>query len=248
MTQKTITAALVIIGDEILSGRTKDENLNFLAVGLGEIGVNLKEVRVVIDGEEEIIEAVNALRKKYDYVFTSGGVGPTHDDITSAAIAKAFDDEYLVNEEAKTILENYYGHGNLNEARLKMAFMPSKAILIQNEINAASGFKIENVFVLAGIPKIFRIMFEGTKTELQGGTKTKMQEIKITLTESVIAKDFANLQQKYPQIIMGSYPSEATTSLVFRGTDYEILEKSVNEMILILKNLQSDCVLAVVKS
>jgi molybdenum cofactor synthesis domain-containing protein len=248
MTQKIITAALVIIGDEILSGRTKDENLNFLAVSLGEIGINLKEVRVIIDGEEEIVEAVNALRKKHDYVFTSGGVGPTHDDITSAAIAKAFDDEYLVNEEAKAILENYYGHGNLNEARLKMAFMPSKATLIQNEVDVASGFKIENVFVLAGIPKIFRIMFEGSKKDLRGGAKTKMQEIKITLTESVIAKDFANLQQKYPQIIMGSYPSEGATSLVFRGTDYETLEKSTNEMISILKNLQSECVLAVVKS
>jgi molybdenum cofactor synthesis domain-containing protein len=248
MIKETVTAALVIIGDEILSGRTKDENMNFLAVSLGEMGINLKEVHVVIDGEEEIVEAINVLRKKYDYVFTSGGVGPTHDDITSAAITKAFDDEYLINEEAKTILENYYGHGNLNEALLKMAFMPSKATLIQNEINAVSGFKIENVFVLAGIPKIFRIMFEGAKKDLQGGAKTKMQEVKIALTESVIAKDFANLQQKYPQIIMGSYPGEGTTSLVFRGTDYETLEKSVNEMISILKNLQSDSVLTVVKS
>jgi molybdenum cofactor synthesis domain-containing protein len=242
---KTVTAALVIIGDEILSGRTQDLNINFLARGLAEIGINLREVRVVPDIEAEIIFAVNEVRKKFDYVFTSGGIGPTHDDITSESIAKAFGDKIIQNETAVSILITHYGKENLNDARLKMACVPSKAKLLENSVSSAPGFRIENVFVMAGIPKIFQAMFSAAKAELQSGKKVESREIKINLTESVIAKPFADLQKKYPQVIMGSYPHEEkqgeksiwTTSLVFRGTELDLLEKAVEEMKKILEKL-----------
>lgn len=248
MSEKNVTAGLLIIGDEILSGRTQDANLNFLAKSLADIGINLQEVRVVPDIEGEIIEAINALRKKFNYVFTSGGIGPTHDDITSATIAKAFNDQLIKNEEAAQLLLKYYGEGNMNEARMKMAFIPSSAKLLFNPVSSAPGFRIENVFVMAGVPKIFRAMFEAAKTELVGGKKTKAQEIKITLTESMIAKDFSDLQKKYEQVVMGSYPSDGGTSLVFRSIDYQALEQSVKEMIAILQKIKSDVVITVIKS
>ena len=220
----------MIIGDEILSGRTKDANLNFLAINLAEMGINLREVRVIPDIEEEIISALNLLRKKFDYVFTSGGIGPTHDDITSLSVAKAFGDKYEKNAEAEKILIQYYGAGNVNEARLKMAFLPSSASLLDNPVTSAPGFRIENVFVMAGVPKIFQAMFAAAKKELIGGKITKSLEIKIALTESVIAKDFEELQKKYTQVVMGSYPFDGGTSLVFRSTNYEALEHAVSEM------------------
>lgn len=231
-----VTAAFVMIGDELLSGRTQDANLNFLAKNLTEMGINLREVRVVPDVEEEIIFAVNSVRKKFDYVFTSGGIGPTHDDITSAAIAKAFEDKYQKNQLAAEILEQHYGKKNLNEARMKMAFIPSKASLLDNPISSAPGFRIENVFVMAGVPKIFQAMFFAAKKELVGGAKTKSREIKITLTESVIAKNFSDLQQKYLQVAMGSYPFEGGTSLVFRSTDHQALDSALAEMVDLIEN------------
>jgi molybdenum cofactor synthesis domain-containing protein len=231
MNKEKVTAGLLIIGDEILSGRTHDANLNFLAVSLAEIGVTLSEVRVVPDIEKEIIDAVNALRQRFDYVFTSGGIGPTHDDITSDSIAKAFGDKLIPHPQAMKILQDHYGAENVNEARAKMGFMPSKASLLDNPISSAPGFRIENVFVMAGIPKIFQAMFEAAKKELIGGKKTKSKELVISLTESIIAADFSALQQKYPQVIMGSYPFDGGTSLVFRSTDYDLLEKAVSEML-----------------
>ncbi len=240
MTKKEIvTAAFVIIGDEILSGRTADKNMNFLAQQLTELGINLREVRVVPDIEKEIIDTVNALRAKFDYIFTSGGIGPTHDDITAAAIANAFNDELIKNDEAVKILINYYGEQNLNEARLKMAFIPKSARLLDNPVSSAPGFRIENVFVMAGVPKVFQAMFEAASKELIGGKKIKMREMKITLGESFIAKDFANLQQKYPQVSMGSYPSEEGTALVFRSIDYNALEKSFTEMAETLEKIKA---------
>ncbi len=248
MNQKIITAAFLIIGDEILSGRTKDENLNFLALQLGELGVVLREVRVVADIELEIIEAVNALRSKFDYVFTSGGIGPTHDDITSLSIAKAFNDQLVKNQNAEELLLKYYGKENINEARIKMALIPSRAKLLnKDDVVLVPGFFIENVFVFAGIPRIFQAMFTSAKKEIATGKKTKFCEIKISLVESIIAKDFSNLQQRYLQVAMGSYPSDGKTSLVFRSTDYEAIQKSSNEMIAILKNIKADAVLEVIK-
>ena len=242
MTNNTVTAALVIIGDEILSGRTKDQNLNFLAQGLSEIGINLREVRVVPDIENEII---NVVRKKFDYIFTSGGIGPTHDDITSLSIAKVFNDDLIKNKEAADILLQYYGEGNVNEARMKMAFVPSKAKLLDNPVSSAPGFRIENVFVMAGVPKIFQAMFAAAKKELIGGKKTQMKEILISLTESVIAADFSNLQTKYPQVSMGSYPFEGGTSLVFRSIDYAALDESVSKMIELLERIKTNSIIKV---
>ena len=245
MTQKTnVTAAFVMIGDEILSGRTEDKNLNFLAKNLTEMGINLREVRIVPDIENEIIFAVNEVRKKFDYVFTSGGIGPTHDDITSLAIAKAFEDELAQNIEATEILEKYYGKENLNEARLKMAFVPRKARLLDNPVSSAPGFRIENVFVMAGVPKIFQAMFAEASKELNGGKKIKSKEVKTTLTESILAKDLENLQKKYPQVTMGSYPFDGGTSLVFRSNDYELLEESATRMIEILERIKSGSIIS----
>ena len=241
----TVTAAFVMIGDEILSGRTEDKNLNFLARNLTEIGINLCEVRIVPDIEEEIISAINAVRKKFDYIFTSGGIGPTHDDITSQAIAKAFNDQLIQNKEAREILEKYYGLENLNEARLKMALVPSTAKLLDNPVSSAPGFRIENIFVMAGVPKIFQAMFAAASTELVGGKKTRSKEIKITLTESIVAKDLTDLQKKYPQVGMGSYPFEGGTSIVLRSKDYDLLEKSVTEMIEIVERIKSTSIIEI---
>ena len=184
-----VNAAFLIIGDEILSGRTQDENLNFLAIELGKIGINLREVRIVPDIESEIIAAVNSLRKKFNYLFTSGGIGPTHDDITSAAVAKAFNDQLIKNKKAEEILINHYGKNNINAAQLKMAHVPSSAKLLDNPISSAPGFIIENVIIMAGVPKIMRAMFIAAKKELIGGAKIISKEMRFDLMESIIAAD-----------------------------------------------------------
>lgn len=242
MKKEKVSAAFLIIGDEILSGRTIDKNLNFLALNLNEIGINLNEVRVVCDLENEIIDAVNAMRKKYDYVFTSGGIGPTHDDITSASIAKAFGVEVVLNKEAEGILKNHYGV-EINEARLKMAMIPVGASLLDNPISSAPGFFIENVFVMAGVPKIFEAMFFAAKKELIGGKKTFSKEIKVSLVESQIAKDLTILQQQNPEITMGSYPFEGGTALVFRGIDEEKTLLCSKKMAEIAQKIKPDSVL-----
>jgi len=240
--KEKISAGFLIIGDEILSGRTNDQNLNFLAKNLTELGIILSEVRVVGDQENHIIEALLALKNKFDYVFTSGGIGPTHDDITSQAVAKAFGEDLILNEDAKKILYQHYGENNVNEARLKMAYLPKNASLLDNPISSAPGFKIRNVFVMAGIPKIFQAMFEACKKELQCGQKIFSREIIITLTESIIAKDFEKIQKQYPEISLGSYPFDGGTSLVFRGTNHILLDEAMQKMITILKNINLDSV------
>ena len=240
-----ISAGFLIIGDEILSGRTIDLNLNFLAKNLSELGINLNEVRVVKDIEDEIIQSVKALSIKYDYVFTSGGIGPTHDDITSASIAKAFDDQLILNPLAKEILFHHYGKENVNDARLKMAYIPSSATLLDNPVSSAPGFCIKNVFVMAGIPKIFQAMFEACKKQLTYGKKILSKEIVINLTESVIAKELGDLQLQYPQVIMGSYPFDGGTSLVFRSTDKNLLEISVNQMLIIIEKINSKSIIQI---
>lgn len=239
MKKEIVTAAFIMIGDEILSGRTQDKNLNFLAKNLTAFGIQLREVRVVPDVAEEIISAINAVRKKYDYVFTSGGIGPTHDDITSAAVAKAFNTKLILHEEAKKILEHHYG-AELNEARLKMGYIPEGASLLDNPVSSAPGFRIENVFVMAGVPKIFECMYEAAQKELTSGKKMQSKEITTNLTEGWLARDLENLQQKYSQVSMGSYPFPSGTSLVFRSTNYDALEKSHNEMVEILAKIKSN--------
>ncbi|MFT5703062.1 MAG: molybdenum cofactor synthesis domain-containing protein [Rickettsiales bacterium] len=232
-----VTAAFIIIGDEVLSGRTADKNLNFLAKELSAMGINLKEVRVVADDEDEIVLAVNALRKKFNYIFTSGGIGPTHDDITSASIAKAFGDDLIKNAEAEQILIDYYGAENVNEARLKMAFVPSKASLLDNPVSSAPGFIIENVVVMAGVPKIMQAMFFAASKNLVGGDKIVSKEIRVNLTESLVAKDLDLLQKEFAGVSMGSYPFEGGTALVFRSVDTGKIDLSVQKMTQIIKNL-----------
>jgi len=241
MKKEIVTAGFVMIGDEILSGRTQDKNLNFLAKNLAELGISLKEVRVVPDIEGEIIEAINSLRKKYDYIFTSGGIGPTHDDITSAAVAKAFDAKLILHKTAEEILRKHYGD-QLNEARLKMAYIPQGASLLDNPVSSAPGFRIENVFVMAGVPKIFEAMYEAASKELIGGKKTQSQEITTDLTEGYLAYDLEQLQKKYPQVAMGSYPFVSGTSLVFRSIDYVALERSCAEMVEIVAKIKCNTI------
>jgi molybdenum cofactor synthesis domain-containing protein len=240
---KNKTAAFLIIGNEILSGRTKDANLNYLANFLNSLGINFLEARVVGDDEDEIILGINELRKKYDYVFTSGGIGPTHDDITYESIAKAFGVSYELNKKAEKILHDFYGKDGVNESRLKMAYLPKGCELLKNSISSAPGCKMENVFILAGIPKIFQVMLDASKEYLKTGEKEKSKEIKINLTESVIAKDLTNLQKKYPQVLMGSYPFDGGTALVFRSVNYEILDNVISEAESILRELSQNCII-----
>lgn len=239
MTKENVTAAFVMIGDEVLSGRTVDKNLNHLAKSLTEFGINLREVRVVPDVTSEIIFALNEVRRKYDYVFTSGGIGPTHDDITADAVAQAFDTKLILDETAHEILKKHYG-AELNEARLKMGYIPQGASLLDNPVSSAPGFRIENVFVMAGVPKIFAGMLIAAMKELVPGKKMESREIKTNLTEGWLAKDLADLQKKYPRIVMGSYPFDGGTSLVFRATDSDALAKSCEEMVEILEKIKSN--------
>jgi len=240
-----VSAAFLVIGDEILSGRTADLNINFLAKNLTELGIILKEVRVVGDYENEIIEAVNVLRLKYNYVFTSGGIGPTHDDITSLAIAKAFNQKLILNPTAKEILYNFYGQENVNQARLKMAMVPELASLLDNPVSSAPGFFVENVFVLAGVPKIFQAMFNSCKNLLKFGNKILSKEIVINLTESIIAKDLSEVQNQFPKLSIGSYPFENGTSLVFRGNEIKIIEDAVNLMQNLIIKINSNSILEI---
>lgn len=221
------TASLLIIGNEILSGRTEDKNIHFLARELTVLGIVVKEVRVVPDKEEKIIEAVNILRHQYDYVFTTGGIGPTHDDITAPSIAKALARKLENNSEAVKRLEAYYSKGQLTEVRLRMARMPEGAVLIDNAVSMAPGFQVENVYIMAGVPHIMQAMFHALKPTLKKGDTIYSREITAMLPESSLAEDFALLQERFEDIDMGSYPfvegEKYGVSLVLRGYDLKRL-------------------------
>jgi len=234
-------AALIIIGNEILSGRTKDKNLAYLAEWLNEIGIQLYEVRVIRDDEKEIIDCVNLLRKKYNYVFTTGGIGPTHDDITTASIAKAFNVELETNPEALNILKGYYKEGELNEARLKMTLLPQGAELVENPVTKAPGFKMENVFVMAGIPSIMQGMLEGAKIFLEIGNKMSSKSIDVFMPESVVAGELSKIQDNFSNVEIGSYPfnkeGKFGTSLVMRSADLQALDSCEHEITAMVKKL-----------
>lgn len=234
-------AALIIIGNEILSGRTKDKNLAYLAEWLNEIGIQLYEVRVIRDDENEIIDCVNLLRKKYDYVFTTGGIGPTHDDITTESIAKAFNVELETNPEALKILQSYYKEGELNEARLKMTLLPKGAELVENPVTKAPGFKMENVFVMAGIPSIMQGMLEGAKAFLKLGNKMTSKSIDVFMPESYVAEELSKMQDNYPEVEIGSYPfnkeGQFGTSLVMRSANLDTLERCASDVAEMVKKL-----------
>jgi molybdenum cofactor synthesis domain-containing protein len=236
---KMITACLLIIGNEILSGRTQDANLAYLAKGLNEVGIRLREARVIPDVPETIIATVNEVRAKYDYVFTTGGIGPTHDDITSECVARAFGLKLVLDQEAKHRLEVRYrqmgGQVELNEARLRMAHVPEGATLIDNTVSAAPGFQIGNVFVMAGVPAIAQAMFDSVKLRLVGGAKVLSRSINCRLAEGTIADDLGAIQTRYPEIDVGSYPFWSRgggfgVSLVLRGTDPSDLANATEEV------------------
>jgi len=236
-----VTAALIVIGNEVLSGRTRDANLQFLATGLGNIGIQLRETRVIPDIEAEIVAAINDLGPKHDYVFTTGGIGPTHDDITSAAVAKAFDRPFGRNAAAEEVLRAHYKPEDITEARLSMADMPGNVILIDNPVSRAPGFRIENVIVLPGVPRIMQAMFDGYKHHLAGGAEVKSISITSAVQEGRAAKQLGELQEKYPDVEMGSYPfvrdGKVGTSLVARSADLERLDEAAEGIRQIIRNL-----------
>ena len=200
------TAGILIIGDEILSGRTQDTNANFIANNLTSSGIKLEEIRVIQDEKKIIIDSVKYFSKKYNYVFTTGGIGPTHDDITSESIAEAFNKKYETNSEAFNILEKYYPKGDFNISRQRMAKMPSGAELILNPMTAAPGFKINNVYVLPGVPEIMEKMFMELLNKLKKGKPKIVTTINTNLYESKIAISLKDIQKKYKESSIGSYP------------------------------------------
>ena len=218
------TACLLIIGDEILSGRTQDANLKFLAERLGGLGIRLKEARVIPDVPEVIVEALNTCRALYTYVFTTGGIGPTHDDITTACVAQAFGRKVIRHPEAVRRLVAYYGH-EPNAARLKMAETPDgpDVDLIDNGVSIAPGFRIANVYVMAGIPKIAQAMFEALAPTLKRGDPMLSNHVDAVVREGDIAAELTDIQNRYPHVSIGSYPfmsdGRPATSIVARATD-----------------------------
>jgi len=223
-----IRASLVIIGDEILSGRTEDTNLAYLAKWLGNLGIHLSEVRVVLDDEKEIIESVNTLRKKYDYVFTTGGIGPTHDDITTDSIAKAFGVETRIDDDALEKMKEFLDGKELTEPLLKMLHIPEGGELIYSPATKAPGYKIENVFVMAGIPKIMQGMLEGMYDYLEKGEVVHSRSFDILVGESFFAEKLEEIQQEFLNIAIGSYPfsrgGKYGATIVLRSIDDSALD------------------------
>lgn len=206
VTQDIVTAAIIVIGDEILSGRTKDKNVGYMADHFTAIGIQLREVRIVADIQAEIITAVNELRAKFDYVFTTGGIGPTHDDITSDSIAKAFNLPIDIDQRALEMMYERYEKHELTEARMRMARIPEGADLIENLVSKAPGFMVENVIVLAGVPKIMQVMLDAVTPKLRTGRKMLSVTIAVDWPEGDVAPILGTLQDIYPDVSMGSYP------------------------------------------
>lgn len=229
-TKDEVTAGFLVIGDEILSGRTKDKNIGFLADYLTVIGIDLREVRIVPDIKERIVDAVNALRASYTYVFTSGGIGPTHDDITADSIAAAFGVTIDIDPRARAILEAHYPTGQLTTARLRMTRIPNGADLIDNPVSKAPGFRLENVHVMAGVPSIMQAMVDAIAPTLKTGTKMLSRAVDVDLPESRIAEQIGEVQQNFPETLIGSYPRTSdgrfTTQIVIRARDENILERA----------------------
>jgi len=237
MAKKNIpSAAIIIIGNEILSGRTKDLNSSYLAQKLLHLGISINEIRVVRDDKSQIITTLNSLRKKYTYVFTSGGIGPTHDDITADCVAEAFGVTLPISEEAKKILASHYprGENDLNEARLRMARIPTGASMIENSISKAPGFQIENVFVLAGVPKIFQVMVNFVLRKLDSADPIISKTIKIDKPEGEIAEKLEKVALEFPDVSIGSYPfkhnGKIGTNLVIMHRNMKIIRQVVSQI------------------
>src|SRR3984957_3065221 len=227
------TAAVLVIGDEILSGRTQDTNTNAIARFLAALGIDLKEVRVVGDVEAEIVAGLGALRERYDFVFTTGGIGPTHDDITADAVAKAFGVGIGYHPDAYALLEKRYPPGEFNEMRKRMARVPHGASLVANSVSGAPGFHIGNVYVMAGVPMVMRAMLEAIAPELPRDVAVTSITVEAAVPEGTIAPGLAGLQKGHPDVAIGSYPfyREGTANpfgaqLVIRGRDVQAVERA----------------------
>jgi len=236
---KKINAAIIIIGNEILSGRTQDINVMNLSKWLNELGVKVEEVRIVPDNETAIIHTVNFLRKRFHYIFTTGGIGPTHDDITAKTIAKAFKLKYGKHKDAYKILEDYYGSKNFSDGRKKMAMMPIKASLILNPSSGAPGFIVDNVYCLPGVPSILKSMLGGLNNKIKGGKKIISRTISAQTVESEIAKSLEKVQNKFKKIDIGSYPffrlGKIGVSIVIRSYDKKKIDVCYKEIVSFLK-------------
>ncbi|MBI3709707.1 MAG: competence/damage-inducible protein A [Proteobacteria bacterium] len=242
---KQVTACVLIIGNEILSGRTKDANLPWLALRLNDLGVRLREARIIPDVEAVIVRTINEIRGQFDYVFTTGGIGPTHDDITAECVAKAFGVRLLQNPEAVARLRtNYARPEDLNAARLRMANIPEGARLIDNPVSKAPGFQIGNVYVMAGVPAIMQAMFDGFKHELVGGAKVLSRTVTAELAEGKIAEGLTALQGRYADVEIGSYPSyrlgRFALAIVMRGTAADRLTAAVAELKALMRSLGAE--------
>lgn len=236
MSDSIVTAGLVVIGDEILSGRTRDVNIHATAEFCTDLGIELAEVRVVPDETDMIVEAVNALRARYTYVFTTGGIGPTHDDITADAVARAFGVELHIHPQARAMLEARWKEmgTEVTAARLRMARVPEGAELIVNAVSAAPGFRIGNVHVMAGVPVIMKAMLEALAPTLQGGRKVESRTVSAGVGEGSLGDALGEIQSRYPDVKIGSYPqmghSYVMTYLVLRSHDIARLEAAAVEV------------------
>ena len=244
--KKEITAGIIIIGNEVLSGRTKDINTSTLAKWLNSLGINVKEVRVIPDIESKIIETVNSLRKQFNYIFTTGGIGPTHDDITAESISKAFNLEYGFHKEAYLILEKYYKPGEFSDGRKKMAKMPTTAKLILNPTSGAPGFYVQNVFCLPGVPSILQSMIGGLKNILIGGDPILNLTVSLRTVESEIAKSITEIQNNNTDVEIGSYPffkaGKLGVSIVLRSSNKDKLDACNSELIKFIKSKKIEMV------
>jgi len=241
-----VNASILIIGNEILSGRTLDTNTSTLAIWLNSIGVNVAEVRVIPDVEKTIVDTLNLLRSTYDYVFTTGGIGPTHDDITAQSVSKAFGIKYEVHKEAFKILEKYYQPGEFNEGRQKMVWMPENAELILNPTSGAPGFSVENVFCLPGVPSIMKAMLGSLNNLLVGGEPILSETINLRTVESEIAKSLTEVQNNNSEVEIGSYPffkaGKLGVSIVVRSVDKTKIDKCNSEILKFVKDKEIEIV------
>ena len=241
-----VNAAILIIGNEILSGRTQDTNTNTLAKWLNSIGVKVSEVRIVSDSEKIIIDNLNLLRKTNNYVFTTGGIGPTHDDITAQSVSKAFGLKYEIHKEAFKILEAYYKPGEFNEGRQKMIWMPENAELILNPTSGAPGFSVDNVFCLPGVPSILKSMLGGLKNKIVGGEPIISHSISLRTVESEIAKNITKIQNENKDVEIGSYPffhaGKLGVSIVLRSENQSKINNCNSQILKFIKEKKIEIV------
>ena len=245
-TDATVTACVVIIGNEILSGRTQDQNIAYIGKRCDELGIRLMECRVIPDIEQAIIATVDECRNNFNYVFTTGGIGPTHDDITTAAVARLFNLQIERNTAAVEAMMKYYGPARLNDARMKMADIPVGAVLVDNPVSGAPGFQVENVFVLPGVPMIMQAMFDGITDRLIGGDPVLTASVVTGLTEGALADGLGSIQKDYPEVSIGSYPffrlGKLGVNVVMRSTDSRLLDRTTDAVKSLVTSLAGEII------